>query len=455
MPPLDPAALDELRAVENELDERWPETRIAPSLQRISALVDLLGSPQRCAPVLHVAGTNGKTSTARMLDVLLTRIGLRTGRYTSPHLQLVTERISVHGEPISPRRYVDAYADVAPYVSLVDASSDVRMSKFEVLTAMAFATFADAPVEAAVLEVGMGGSWDATNVADAQVAALTPIGVDHADYLGADVAAIAGEKAGIIKPGSVAVLAEQDPEVTPVLLERCVEVDATVAREGMEFGVLSRDIAVGGQQLRLQGLGGVYDEVFLPLHGEHQAHNAVLALAAVEAFFGAGAARQLDVDAVREAFGAVRAPGRLERVRTAPSVLLDAAHNPHGARALAAALREEFAFRRVVAVVGMLRDKDARGILTELEPVVDDVVVTRNSSPRAMDVDELAGVAADAVGEDRLRVEPRLDDAIEAAVGLAEDVEVGDEPLAGAGVLITGSVVTVGEARTLLGREPA
>lgn len=455
MPPLDPAALAELRAVENELDERWPETRIAPSLQRISALVDLLGSPQRCAPVLHVAGTNGKTSTARMLDVLLTRIGLRTGRYTSPHLQLVTERISMDGEPISPRRYVDAYADVAPYVSLVDASSDVRMSKFEVLTAMAFATFADAPVEAAVLEVGMGGSWDATNVADAQVAALTPIGVDHADYLGADVAAIAGEKAGIIKPGSVAVLAEQDPEVTPVLLERCVEVDATVAREGMEFGVLSRDIAVGGQQLRLQGLGGVYDEVFLPLHGEHQARNAVLALAAVEAFFGAGAARQLDVDAVREAFGAVLAPGRLERVRSAPSVLLDAAHNPHGAQALAAALREEFTFRRVVAVVGVLRDKDARGILTALEPVVDDVVVTRNSSPRAMDVDELAGVAADAVGEDRLRVEPRLDDAIEAAVGLAEDVEVGDEPLAGAGVLITGSVVTVGEARTLLGREPA
>lgn len=454
MPAPDPAGLAELRAVENELDERWPETRIAPSLQRISALVDLLGSPQRCAPVLHVAGTNGKTSTARMLDALLARIGLRTGRYTSPHLQLVTERISVDDEPISPRRYVDAYADVAPFVTLVDAASDVPMSKFEVLTAMAFASFADAPVEAAVLEVGMGGSWDATNVADAQVAALTPIGVDHADYLGADVAAIAGEKAGVIKPGSVAVLAEQAPGVTRVLLERCVEVDATVAREGMEFGVLSRDIAVGGQQLRLQGLGGVYDEVFLPLHGEHQARNAVLALAAVEAFFGAGAARQLDVDAVREAFGAVRAPGRLERVRAAPSVLLDAAHNPHGARALAAALREEFAFRRVVAVLGVLRDKDARGILTALEPVVDDVVVTRNSSPRAMGVDELAGVAADVVGEDRLRVEPRLDDAIEAAVALVEGVESGDEPLAGAGVVITGSVVTVGEARTLFGREP-
>lgn len=452
---LDPAALAELRVVENALDERWPETRIAPTLARIAALVDLLGAPHRSAPVLHVAGTNGKTSTARMLDALLTRIGLRTGRYTSPHLQLVTERICMDGEPIAPARYVDAYADVAPYVTLVDQSSDTPMSKFEVLTAMAFAVFADAPAEAAVLEVGMGGGWDATNVADGQVALLTPIDIDHVEYLGSDLAGVAAEKAGIIKPGAVAVLAEQPPEVARVLAQRAIEVDATVAREGQEFGVLGREIAVGGQQLRLQGLGGVYDEVFLPLHGAHQARNAVLALAAVEAFFGAGAARQLDTEAVRDAFAGVTAPGRLERVRTAPSVFLDAAHNPHGARALATALREEFTFRRVVGVVAVLRDKDVRGILGELEPVVDDVVVTRSASPRAMDVDELAAVAADVLGEDRVRVELRLDDAIETAVVLAEDVESGDEPLSGAGVLVTGSVVTVGEARTLFGREPA
>ena len=448
------APADELRAVEAELDTRRPETVIDPSLRRIAALVDLLGAPHRAYPVLHVAGTNGKTSTARMIDALLTRIGLRVGRYTSPHLQRATERISIDGSPVESQSYVDSYRDITPYVSLVDGGGDVAMSKFEVLTGMAFATFADAPVEAAVLEAGMGGRWDATNVADAQVAVVTPIGVDHVAYLGSEVAAIAAEKAGIIKPGSVAVLAEQPPEIARVLAQRCIEVDATVAREGMEFGVLSRDIAVGGQQLRLQGLGGVYDEVFLPLHGAHQARNAVLALAAVEAFFGAGADRRLDVDSVREAFAGVTAPGRLERVRTAPSVFLDAAHNPHGARALATALREEFTFRRVVLVVAAMRDKDVRGILGELEPVADEVVVTAMSSPRAMALDDLAAVAREVFGEDRLRVEARLDDAIEAAVAAAEDVESGDEPLSGGGVVITGSVVVVGDSRTLFGRDP-
>ncbi|MQA14253.1 MAG: dihydrofolate synthase [Pseudonocardiaceae bacterium] len=452
---IDAEQFAQLQAVEAELDKRQPETVIDPSLVRIAALTDLLGSPQASYPVLGVAGTNGKTSTARMLDALLTRFGLRVGRYTSPHLQRVTERISIDSEPISPASYVDAYTDITPYVSLVDEGGDIPMSKFEVLTGMAFAAFADAPVEAAVLEVGLGGRWDATNIADAQVALVGPVSVDHVDHLGSDTAGIAAEKAGIIKPGSVAVLAEQPPEVARVVAQRCVEVDATVAREGMEFGVLERDIAVGGQQLRLQGLGGAYDQVFLPLHGEHQARNAALALAGAEAFFGAGAHHQLDVDAVREAFASVTVPGRLERVRTAPSVFLDAAHNPHGARALATALREEFTFRRVVIVLSAMRDKDVRGILTELDPVADEVVVTRNSSPRAMDLDELADLARRLLGEDRLRVEPRLDDAVEVAVAAAEEIETGDEPLSGGGVVITGSVVTVGEARTLFGREPA
>lgn len=450
----DTDVLTELRAVEAELDRRWPETRIEPSLTRITALVDLLGSPQRCCPVLHVAGTNGKTTVARMVDALLTRVSLRVGRYTSPHLQLPTERISLDGVPITPQRYVEAYRDIARYVELVDAGSTVPMSKFEVQTGMAFATFADAPVEAAVVEVGLGGSWDATNVADAAVAAITPIALDHVDYLGSDLAGIAGEKAGIIKPGSIAVLAEQTSEVARTIAARCVEVDATVAREGMEFGVLQRDIAVGGQRLRLQGLGGVYDEIFLPLHGAHQARNAVLALAAAEAFFGAGAGRALDIDVVREAFAAVTAPGRLERVRSAPSVFLDSAHNPHGARALAAALGAEFAFRRLVGVVAVLRDKDARGILAELEPVVDEVVVTASSSPRAMDVDRLAAAARDVFGEDRVQAEQRLPEAIEAAVALAEEIDPGADRISGAGVVVTGSVLTAGEARTLFGQEP-
>ncbi|MGW3994554.1 bifunctional tetrahydrofolate synthase/dihydrofolate synthase [Amycolatopsis sp. NPDC004772] len=455
--PNGPEARRELMAVEAELNQRWPETKIEPSLTRISALTQLLGEPNRGYPVLHVAGTNGKGSTARMIDALLTRMGLRVGRYTSPHLQLVTERIALDGRPISAARYAELWNDIAPYVSMVDgASADgVEMSKFEILTGMAFAAFADAPVEAAVLEAGLGGAWDATNVADADVAVITPIGLDHVEYLGPDAVSAAREKAGIIKPGSVAVIAEQDPEVLKVLLERAVEVDAAVARAGSEFGVLEKEVAVGGQLLKLQGLGGVYDQIFLPLHGAHQAANAALALAAVEAFFGAGKDKQLVVEAVREAFAEVETPGRLERVRSAPTVLLDAAHNPHGARALATTVSEEFAFRRLVAVVGVMAEKDAHGILDALEPVVSDIVVTRNSSPRSMPLEELNDLAISVFGEDRVVAETDLETAIETAIALVETNDDPEEPLAGGGVLVTGSVVTAGEARTLFGKEPA
>jgi dihydrofolate synthase / folylpolyglutamate synthase len=448
------AALAALRAVEIELNRRWPESRIEPSLARIAALVDLLGSPQRCYPVLHIAGTNGKTSVARMLDALLSRVGLRVGRYTSPHLQHATERISLDGAPINAERYVEAYHDIEPYVALVDAGSPVPMSKFEVLTGMAFAAFADAPVEAAVVEVGLGGSWDATNVADATVAAITPVAVDHVNYLGSDINGIAAEKAGIIKSGSVAVLAQQLPEVARVIAARSIEVGATVAREGVEFGVLQRDIAVGGQRLTLQGLGGVYSEIFLPLHGAHQARNAVLALAAAEAFFGAGGNRSLDIDAVRDAFATVSVPGRLERVRAVPSVFIDGAHNPHGAQALATALRDEFAFRRLIAVVGMMRDKDARGILAELEPAVDEVVLTAASSSRAMHIDDLAAVAREVFDDSRVLIEQRLPDAIDTAIALVTAADGHSDRTSGAGVVITGSVAMVGQARTLFGHDP-
>ncbi|WP_018685194.1 bifunctional tetrahydrofolate synthase/dihydrofolate synthase [Actinokineospora enzanensis] len=448
-------SLDELRQVEAELDTRWPETKLEPSLTRIAALVDLLGSPQRAFPVVHVAGTNGKTSVTRMIDALFTRLGLRTGRFISPHLQVVTERICLDNAPIDPERYIEVYRDIEPYIEMVDARSDIRMSKFEVLTAMAFAAFADAPVDVAVIETGMGGSWDATNVADGRIAVITPIGLDHTEYLGPDILGIAGEKAGIIKPDAVALLAEQTPEVARVLVERATEVDATVARQGLEFGVLAHDVAVGGQVLRLQGLGGVYDDIFLPLHGEHQAANAVLALAAVEAFFGAGAERQLDVEAVREGFASVISPGRLERVRTAPTVFIDAAHNPHGAEALARALDSEFDFRKLVGVVGVMADKDAVGILSALEPVLTEVVITANSSTRAMDPDHLADIATEIFGDDRVTVYPHLPDAIEAAIQLAEETDDPAEPLSGAGVVATGSVFTAGEVRTLLGKVPA
>src|SRR5918993_2447661 len=359
----------ELARVEKALLARWPESKLEPSLARITALVDLLGSPHRAMPVIQVAGTNGKTTTARMIDELLRGFGLRVGRFTSPHLQSIRERIVLDGEPVSPDRFVETYDDIAPYVQMVDAASDVPLSFFEVMVGMAYALFADAPVDVAVIEVGMGGTWDATNVTDARVAVVTPVDLDHAEYLGPDVGTIAGEKAGIIKDDAIAVLARQQPAALDALVRRAVEKDAVVAREGTEFGVLERRVALGGQQIRLQGLGGEYDELFLPLFGAHQAENAAVALAAVEAFLGAGAATgPVAQDVVREAFAAVRSPGRLERVRTSPTVLVDAAHNPAGMTATVDAIKESFDFTRLVGVVGCVRGKDVSGMLAELEP---------------------------------------------------------------------------------------
>jgi dihydrofolate synthase/folylpolyglutamate synthase len=460
-----PDEIASLLQVEHLLDQRWPETRIEPSLTRIAALMDLLGSPQLGYPSIHIAGTNGKTSVARMVDSLLTALQRRTGRTTSPHLQSAIERIAIDGAVISPARYVEVYREIEPFVQLVDARSQAdggpAMSKFEVVTAMAFAAFADAPVDVAVVEVGLGGRWDATNVVNAPVAVITPIAVDHTDYLGHDIVDIAGEKAGIItespeslvRVDTVAVIGRQVPAAMDVLLAQTVRADAAVAREDSEFAVLGRQVAVGGQVLQLQGLGGVYPELFLPLHGEHQAHNAVLALAAVEAFFGAGAQRQLDVDAVRTGFAGATSPGRLERVRSAPTVFIDAAHNPAGAAALAQALQAEFEFRHLVGVVAVMADKDFAGILAALEPAFDEVVVTHNGSPRALDTDALAESAIERFGPDRVVTAPTLPDAIEIATALVEDSSEGT--FSGTGIVITGSVVTAGAARTLFGKDPA
>ncbi|MGY1681138.1 bifunctional tetrahydrofolate synthase/dihydrofolate synthase [Geodermatophilus sp. SYSU D01176] len=440
----------DLARVEAELLARWPETRLEPSLGRISALVDLLGSPHRAYPVVQVAGTNGKTTTARMVDELLRGFGLRVGRFTSPHLQSVRERIVLDGEPVSAERFVETYDDIAPYVQMVDAAGEHPMSFFEVMVGMAYATFAEAPVDVAVIEIGMGGSWDATNVADARVAVVTPVALDHAEYLGPDVGTIAGEKAGIIKRDAVAVLARQQPAALDALVRRAVEMEAVVAREGTEFGVLDRRVAVGGQQLRLQGLGGEYEDVFLPLFGAHQAQNAATALAAVEAFLGAGAATgPIDVQTVRGAFAAVRSPGRLERVRTSPTVLVDAAHNPAGMAATVEAVRESFDFTRLVGVVGVVHGKDVAGMLSALEEVCAELVVTQNSSSRAMPADELGALAVDVFGADRVSVSPRLPEALTEAIELAEAGP--DDALGGSGVLVTGSVITAGEARTILG----
>ena len=425
-------------------------TRMVFDMQKIRDLMDVLGSPQRAYPAIHLTGTNGKTSTARMIDALLRAHGLHTGRYTSPHLETVRERISLDGEPVSEERLVATYREVEPLAELIDARVSEPLTYFDMTTAMAYATFADAPVDIAVVEVGLGGEEDATNVIEAGVCVITPIGLDHTEWLGDTIEDIAWAKAGIIHKGATVITALQTEEAMRPLAERCAEMGATLAREGSEFGLINRTQAVGGQVLTLQGLGGVYDEVFLPLFGAHQAQNAACALAAVEAFLGAGATRQLELEVVREGFASVDSPGRLERVRSAPTILLDGAHNPHGMAATVNALEEEFSFRHLVAVVAVFGDKDASGLLELLEPVAARIVVTQNSSPRSMPLNELAGTAVDIFGEDRVTVAQTMPDAIEEAVVLAEEDTDGE--LSGVGVLITGSVVTVADARKLLKR---
>ncbi|MCB2177675.1 MAG: bifunctional folylpolyglutamate synthase/dihydrofolate synthase [Actinomycetales bacterium] len=447
-----PEELDALREVYAGILARAPEHDVGPSTARIEAVCDLLGHPERAYRVLHVAGTNGKTSTSRMAERLLREHGLRTGLFTSPHLTSVTERIQVDGEPLSAAAFVAAWQDVAPFVHMVDVrsaeSGGPRMSFFEVLTVMAFAAFADAPVDVAVVEVGMGGRWDATNVVEPEVAVITPIARDHERWLGHDLVDIAGEKAGVLKEHVTAVVAEQREEVEGVLLAAAAERGARVLREGIDLEVATRQVAVGGQVMDLRTPGGLYTGIFVPLHGEHQAHNAVLALTAVEAMLrGVGA---LDAAPVEAAFADTHSPGRLEVVRTSPTVIVDAAHNPHGAEATAVALAEAFSFERLVGVVAVLADKDAEQILAALEPVLDEVVVTRSSSDRALDVAELAEIAIDVFGEDRVHTAERLDEAIARAADLAEQATDGSPT--GAGVLVTGSITVVAEARILLGR---
>jgi dihydrofolate synthase/folylpolyglutamate synthase len=353
----------------------------------------------------------------------------------------------VDGEPVSGERFVEIYHEVAPVAAFLDerGGSEESLTYFDMTTAMALAAFADAPVDVAVVEVGLGGAEDSTNVLRAGTCVITPIGLDHTEWLGDTVEEIATAKAGIIHSGATLVLADQPPDAVNPILMRCAEVGASVVREGSQFGVLGRELAVGGQVLTLQGLGGVYDDVYVPLLGAHQAQNAGAALAAAEAFLGA---RQLEADVVREAFASVASPGRLERVRTAPTILLDAAHNPHGMAATVHALGEDFAFSRLIAVVAVMADKDVAGMLDLLEPSVDAVVCTRNSSPRGLPAEELGAIALEFFDEERVAVVPSLPDAIEAAVTLAE-VDL-DGELGAVGVLITGSVVTVADARHLL-----
>jgi dihydrofolate synthase / folylpolyglutamate synthase len=439
-----------LREVEQSILSRTPEHDLEPSLDRVRAVMELLGDPQRTFPVIHVTGTNGKTSTARIIEALLREMGLKTGRFTSPHLHSMLERIAVGGRPVDAERFLAAYDDVIPFVEMVDARSIVdggpAMTYFEVLVAVAYAAFADLPVDVAVVEVGMGGSWDATNVVDAQVAVVTPIGLDHRHFLGDTIAEIATEKAGIIKPDAIAVLGLQpETDAVEVLVDRANEVGARITVEGTDFGVTERDVAVGGQQISLRGLAAEYPDLFLPLHGTHQAQNAAVAVAAVEAFLGGGE-QPLDIEVLRAGLATADSPGRLEIVRRSPTVLVDAAHNPAGARVLSRAIAESFTFARLIGVVAVMKDKDATEILEELEPVLDEVVVTRTTPSRAMSPRRLGELATEVFGEQRVTVVDELPDALDRAAGMAD----ADGGVSG-GVLATGSVVTAAEVRMLLG----
>jgi dihydrofolate synthase/folylpolyglutamate synthase len=438
--------LETLSAIEQGLMARWPESIIEPTLDRISALTDLLGSPQLSYPTIHLAGTNGKTSTSRMIDALMSELGYRTGRYTSPHLESFLERISIKGEAISPAEFIKNYNDIALYFELVDSKQPHKISYFEALTAIAFVAFAEHPVDLAVIEAGLGGEWDATNVVQSQVAVMTPIGLDHMEYLGDTLEKIAKTKSGIFKPESNVVLAAQTPEVAKVLMSKVAQVSAIPFRQGIEFSLENRAIAVGGQLIAINGIHGLVDEIFLPLYGAHQANNAAIALAAAEAFAGV----KLDSDLVRSAFSKVKSPGRCEVVHRDPTVIIDAAHNPHGAKALVSTINSEFDFESLIGVVAVLGDKDASGILAELSQVIDYLIVSESSSPRALTANELAKVAAQFFKPEQIEIIPELRGAITYATEKATlSNQVNDGVSA---VLITGSVVTAGQARSMLKR---
>jgi len=432
-----------LYVIEQALNARWPETKIEPSLKKIASLVDVLGSPQLTYPTIHVGGTNGKTTTSRMIDSLLFEMGLRTGRFTSPHLESFIERIAINGQPIDPKALIFSYNDIAAYIDLMDSKFEHPISYFEALTALAFVAFAEHPIDVGVIEVGMGGEWDATNVVDADVSVLMPIDLDHTEYLGETLAEIAQTKAGIIKVDGFVVLAQQEPEAAKELLKRAASVGADVVREGIEYAVMSRSVAVGGQLLTIRGAQDTYEDIFLPLHGKHQASNAAAALVAVEAFFGD---QELDIEAVRAGFAAVTAPGRCEVVHRDPTIIIDAAHNPHGAAAVAETIQSVFTFDEIIGVVAPMGDKDIRGILLELEQVMDSIIVTTNSSARSTQIDELAKIAVEIFGNNRVFVQEDLAQALEKAIKDAIR-PLSDDTI---GILVTGSVVTAGEARTIL-----
>jgi|GEM_PF-21723 len=459
---------DEADRVFDELMERVGEAQPQPRLNATRRAVELLGDVHRAYPIVHITGTNGKTSTARLSERLLRAHGLRTGLLTSPHLERFAERIAIDGEPVSDERLVANWDDIKPFLELVDReledAGEPRLTFFEAATVLGFACFADAPVDVAVLEVGMGGEWDSTNVADGDVAVFAPIALDHAGRLGSTIEEIARTKAGIIKDGAHVVSAPQREDAERVLRERATEKGASFRISPVDFDVTSNELAVGGRLISVRGTAGVYDDLLLPLTGEHQGRNAALAIAAVEAFFGGD--RPLERDLVEEALGDVRVPGRLEPIGAEPTVIVDAAHNPHGAHALAEAVAASYAFDELTVVLGVLHDKDAEGIVRELAPVATRFIVTASESDRAEPAEELAELVRELTGRD-CEVYEYLEDALDRARSIAAErnlavaaesgapeSEAGALSAAGgSAVLVSGSITLIGQAKAIARRE--
>jgi dihydrofolate synthase/folylpolyglutamate synthase len=441
---LDPSEVDEYaRAaalVHQELLTRFGEGNPQPRLEPTRRVVELLGDVHRAYPVIHIAGTNGKTTTARLIESILRAYGLRTGVFTSPHLVSFNERILIDGVPVTDDLLVTNWLDVKPYVEMVDAElvakKEPRLTYFEVLTILAYGTFADFPVDVAIVEAGLGGEWDSTNVADGVVAVFTPIALDHTDRLGRDIDAIARTKSGIIKPAAMVVSAAQSRDAAAVLAEASELTESTLTVVGDKVRLISSAVAVGGQMISVQGVAGRYDDLFLALYGDHQADNAALAIAAVEAFLGGGT-QELDADLLAEAFATVTSPGRLQLLATDPTVLVDAAHNPHGAVSLVAGLGKYVAFDDITVVLAILDDKDAAGIVKSLVSVASRFIVTTAPSDRALEARTLGRLVEAVAGADKVTVEPDPLVAINMARGIAAQAEKG-------AVVVTGSITLVG-----------
>ncbi|WP_090148924.1 glutamate ligase domain-containing protein [Leucobacter sp. USHLN154] len=422
--------------------ERVGEAQPRPRIDPVRRLAELAGSPQLSFPVIQVAGTNGKTSTSRAIASLMRAHGLRTGLFTSPHLVDFTERFQLDGESVDGDVLAAAWDELQVPLEVVDAelaeAGHGRITFFEALAVLAFAVFADAPVDVAVVEVGMGGEWDATNIVDARVAVFTPIDLDHTSILGSDVATIARTKAGIIKSGSVVVSAAQEPDALAELAEAAERHDAALAVLGRDFALVDDRLAVGGRQIDVVGLSGQsYDPIFVPLFGHHQAENAALAIAAAEAFFGAS--RPLPEEVLDDGFGSLTSPGRLQLIGTDPVVYVDAAHNPHGAAALVSAVSESFTFAELALVVGVLEEKDVSGLMATLAPIAHRVTVAPVDSPRSIPAGDLQQIAEDEIPGTPIEIAESLPEALEEARGWAMRAE-------GRAVLVVGSVLLAGEA---------